>query len=170
MQDQKSGDPQMEWLIEPLSKLKDALMIGGFHNMQDITKRWCFNLEYFMPEKYRRLCTDFTAFPPTPTALLGENIDEAVRQMDLTNKLSQKLDKNSKINNNSNRSGQSNYSSYYNNNKKGQNSKNPRRNPKGKPQDNRSSGPPHYNQSSNYPHDRSRNKSGSDFWKGGPQK
>lgn len=169
MADQKSGCPQLEWLMEPLTKLKDAIMVGGFHNLQDITKRRRFDLEYFMPDKYRRLCTDFTAFPPTPTALLGENIEDAVRQMDLTNKLSQKLDKNSKLNNSTNRPHQSNNSSY-NNNKKGQNFKNPRKNPKGRNYDGRSSNS-NYNQSSNQPHyDRNKPKGQQDFRKGGPQK
>lgn len=158
----------MEWLMEPLNKLKDALVIGGFHNMQDITKRRRYDLEYFMPEKYRRLCTDFTAFLPTPKALLGENIEDAVRQMDLNNNMSQKLDKNSKVNNNNNnnRSGQNNNSSYYNN-KKGQNYKNSKKNPRTRNND--------FRQSSSYqpnqPHqDNNRNKGGQDFRKGGSQK
>lgn len=95
---QKEEQCASDWLLGPLGKLKDAIVVGGFHNMQDITKRRRYDLEFYMPDKYRRLCTDFTSFPPTPTALLGENIDDAVKQMDLTNKLTQKLDKNSSLN------------------------------------------------------------------------
>lgn len=39
MQDQKSDNPQLEWLMLPLGKLKEAIVVGGFHNMQDIIKR-----------------------------------------------------------------------------------------------------------------------------------
>lgn len=76
MADQKTGDPALQCLMEPLSKLKDALVIGGFHNMQDITKRGRYDIEYFMPDRHCWLCTDFMAFPPTPTALLGGNIED----------------------------------------------------------------------------------------------
>lgn len=58
-EDQGKGD----WLLNPLGKLKDAIAIGGFHNMQEIIKRRRYDMEFLMPEKYRRLCTDFTAFP-----------------------------------------------------------------------------------------------------------
>lgn len=172
MKDQKSNNPQLEWLMEPLGQLKDAIVIGGFHNMQDIIKRRRYDLEYFMPEKYRRLCSDFTTFPPSPTALLGENIEDAVKQMDLTNKLSQKLDKNSKFNNNNNRSSQGNSSGQYYN-KKGQNSKN-HRNPKGNYHEGRQSSnypsSSNQNQTSSRQHDKNRNKGGAGFRKGGPQK
>lgn len=33
MADQRSDKPQLEWLMEPLGKLKDALVVGGYHNM-----------------------------------------------------------------------------------------------------------------------------------------
>lgn len=94
----KDERDRAEWMLSPLEKLKDAIVVGGFHNLQDITKRRRYDLEFFMPEKYRRLCSDFNTFPPTPTALLGENIEDSVKQMDITNKLTQKLDKNSKVN------------------------------------------------------------------------
>lgn len=164
MMDQKSENPRLEWLMEPLGKLKDALVVGGFHNMQDIIKRRRYDLEFFMPEKYRRLCTDFNTFPPTPTALLGENIEDAVKQMDLTNKLSQKLDKNSKLNNN--RPNQGNSSGSYH--KKGQNFKNQKKNNRGNNQDSRPVS--NSNQNPNHNQDRNRNKSASDFRKGGPRK
>lgn len=51
MMDQKSDNPHLEWLMEPLGKLKDAMVVGGFHNMQEIIKRRRYDLEFFMPEK-----------------------------------------------------------------------------------------------------------------------
>lgn len=168
---QREGRGKGDWLLHPLAKLKDAIMIGGFHNMQEIIKRRRYDLEYFMPEKYRRLCTDFNAFPPTPTALLGENIEDAIKQMDVTNKLSQKLDKNSQQNKgpNTNSGGYSYNNKRPNTNyKKGNGSKNRKNVKNNKNYDGQSSG----NKSGHYPrggNDGSK-KRDQDFHKGGPPK
>lgn len=161
---QESGSGKLDWMMGPIEKLKDAIVIGSFHNMQDIIKRRRYDLEYYMPEKYRRLCTDFTAFPPTPTALLGENIDDAVKQMDITNKLTQKLDKNSKVNNTGQKNNNQSNNHSFNTHKKGKGFKN-KKPPKHNKNDNR----PYDHNSSQRPQERGR-KQESDFRSGGPPK
>lgn len=166
MADRAEGSGRLDWMMGPIEKLKDAILIGGFHNMQDIIKRRRYDLEYYMPEKYRRLCTDFTAFPPTPTALLGENMDDAVKQMDITHKLTQKLDKNSKSNNPGGKPPYSNQS--YNNShpKKGRGGKNKRPFRGNRQEGNRSTV---HDSGENRPSDKGR-KADPDFRKGGPHK
>lgn len=155
-----------EWMLSPLAKLKDAIMIGGFHNMQDIIKRRRYDLEYYMPEKYKRLCSDFKSFPPTPTALLGEDIGESVKTMDITNKLTQKLDKNSSSNQQGNPPGGNNFKPHH---KKGNGYKNKKPFKNNRGNDNRPTSHNNNAPDNNRGHQQGRNNN-SDFRNRGPPK
>ena len=110
------------WLLELLYDLADALELGTYINAQEFCRKRRKDLTRFFDGPYKAICVDMDSYPPTPTDLLGEDLEKSIKTCDLSNKLLNRMMGRKSVqkgnnNNNNNNKGKNN------NNNRGNNSK-----------------------------------------------
>ena len=82
--DPEVNDPE---LVEILFCRADAFELGAYVNVNEFARKSRKDLFRFFEQPYKSILTDMRSFPPTPTDLLGEDMEKMMKSCDMTNKL-----------------------------------------------------------------------------------